>query len=244
MSDNALEMSAVGASQYGAFLQLVDSKCLVVGGGTIAVRKIQGLVETGAHLVIVSPELDPRLVDVLLMGTHTHIKRCYEAHDVLGMRLVFAATNDADVNARVAQDASAQGILVNVADNPSLCSFMVPSVIARGDVSIAIGSAGQSPALTRALKQYLEPLLPIAIGALARYLSSLREQILSLHLPEHERHEWLKRLISVEMLEAWRQGDHTKLEATIQEVCNQYGLVVAPLPKAIDEYHHSKQIVE
>src|SRR5689334_11089741 len=112
--------------------------CVVVGGGDVAQRKVALLREAGARVRVVSPALCTTLANELAAGAFEHVARGYESRDLDGARLVIAATGDADVNARVASDAGARELLVNVVDQPALCSFVMPSIIDRAPVLVAV----------------------------------------------------------------------------------------------------------
>ena len=195
------------ASFYSVVLDLANVPCLVVGGGLVAQRKIQELIEAKAKITVVSPTLVTELTYLHSKGAITYTPRRYVKEDIEGMRLVFALTDDARVNANIAQDARRVGAFVNVSDNPKLCSFVVPAVVHRGDVHVAVSSSGRSPALTRALRQYLERVLPTELEELANYFGVLRKQILSLDLSAKERHECLKSLVTADLYREWQQGE-------------------------------------
>ncbi len=140
---------------YPIFLNLHGKRALVVGAGPVALRKTQGLLECGAQVTIVSPEIAPEFASLPV----TLRRRRYRASDLRGQALVFASTNDRDVNHRIAAQASGLGIPVNVADAPGECTFHVPARIRRGDLQLAISTSGRSPRVAKALRQRIEALL-------------------------------------------------------------------------------------
>ncbi|PWI58725.1 precorrin-2 dehydrogenase/sirohydrochlorin ferrochelatase family protein [Sulfoacidibacillus thermotolerans] len=218
-------------SFYSAFLDLQGEPCLVVGGGIVALRKVRTLIEAGAKITVVSPSLHTELADLRDSQALLHVARTYHVKDLAAKRLVFAATNDASVNAQVARDAKQHGIFVNVSDDPTLCTFLVPAVIRRGEIQVAIGSSGQSPALTRALREYIEEYLPQELGELASYLANIRKEILSLDRSTKMKHESLKNLITADLLRLWQSGHGAAFQDTVTRVCMEYGLSVDPLPQ-------------
>jgi siroheme synthase-like protein len=137
---------------YPVFLNLAGKPVLVAGGGPVAVRKARGLLDAGAIVTIVSPELTADL------PVHWKRRRV-RVSDVAGMSLVFAATNDRRVNARIARAAQSKGILVNVADAPGECDFAVPARIRRNGFHLAISTDGENPRAAAALRRQLEELL-------------------------------------------------------------------------------------
>jgi siroheme synthase-like protein len=137
---------------YPIFLDLSGRRCVVVGGGAVAARKARKLLEAGAEVVVVSPEVHPDLGD---MGVEVH-ERSYEHGDLEGADLAFAATDRREVNAAVAREAKARGIRVNVADRPTEGDFAVPSTLGRGGLQVAVSTGGASPTLARRIKNELE----------------------------------------------------------------------------------------
>jgi len=133
---------------YPVFLDLVGVAVLVVGGGPIALRKATGLVEAGALVTVIAPEVGDEFTAI----AQRIERRAYRHGDVAGFQLVMAATNDRAVNALVASDAKLHGLWVNSADDPDNCSFILPAVAQRGVVTIAVSTGGASPALARRLR--------------------------------------------------------------------------------------------
>ncbi len=141
---------------YPVMLDVTDRSCLVVGGGGIALRKAQGLVEEGARVTVVAPEAVDPLVKMAQEGRLSFERRAYASGEAATYALVFAATDDREVNARVFADADDAGVWVNVADDPDLCSFHLPGRVRRGPLQLAIASAGEAPFAVRRLRQVLE----------------------------------------------------------------------------------------
>ncbi len=159
------------------FLNLKEHPCLVVGGGDVASRKIKALLKAQAIVTVVAPELCERLQKDLKAGLFQWQQRCYAENDLDDCVLVYAATNDMEVNRLVSQQARQRKLPVNVADNPALCSFIMPSIIDRNPVQVAISTGGASPVLARLLRTRLETLIPAAYGRLAEVMDSFRGQV-------------------------------------------------------------------
>ena len=159
------------------FMNVKGENCLVIGGGKIASRKVFMLLRAGASVSVVSPELCQDLTIRKDEGEITHIDREFEDADLEGCKVVIAATNNEKVNSHVSQLAKAKGIPVNVVDAPDLCSFIVPSIIDRNPVQIAISTGGASPVLARLLRSRLETFIPAAYGRLATLVESYREKV-------------------------------------------------------------------
>jgi siroheme synthase-like protein len=162
---------------YPVFLELKGRPCLVVGGGQVAARKVEGLLAAGARVTVVSPSLDPDLAKLTAERRIRHVERPYQRMDMKGYALVIAATDDGAANERVAGEARQSGIPVNVVDEPALCDFILPSVVRRGDVVLAISTGGLSPALARWLREELETYLSEDFERLAQLLAEVRSEL-------------------------------------------------------------------
>lgn len=162
------------SAYYPLFLNLDAKACLVVGGGMVAERKVQGLLEARAFVIVVSPRLTATLYRLVDKGVIAHVPRSFHNEDVAGCALVIGATDNAEVNARIAMAARQRGIPVNIVDTPELCDFIAPAVLRRGDVQIAISTGGRSPTLAKRLRQGLEVLIGPEYGQLADLLGRLR----------------------------------------------------------------------
>lgn len=156
------------------FLNLRDRRCLVVGGGDVALRKVGMLLRAGARVQVVAPDISAVLQEKLAGQGGFRIGR-YETSDLDGVALVVAATDETAVNAQVSRDCQARQLPVNVVDNPALCSFVFPSIVDRSPLLVAVSSAGKSPVLARLLRARLESTIPAAYGRLAELCGEFRE---------------------------------------------------------------------
>lgn len=162
---------------FPAFIDLRGMLCLVVGGGEVAARKVSSLLAAGARVRVIAPAVCQQMSALLRRGAAAHDRREYAAGDLEGSSLVFAATDDAEVNAAVYREAAGRGLLVNAVDDPAHCTFIVPSQVVRDGICIAISTHGQSPALARHLRERIEHAIPPAYGELARLLGRLRDEV-------------------------------------------------------------------
>jgi precorrin-2 dehydrogenase/sirohydrochlorin ferrochelatase len=162
------------ARYYPICLSLEGRPCLVVGGGAVALRKVESLLDAGARVTVVSPEFCEEL---LRLGAATRLERPFEEQDVAGAFLVYAATDDAAVNRAVAAAARRHHALVNVVDTPAECDFIVPSTLTRGELTVSVSTGGASPALARRLRLELEKLFPKSYGRFVRLLAGLRAEV-------------------------------------------------------------------
>lgn len=166
-------------------------------------RKAEALAEAGAQVTVIAPEVDPRMHAVERVGL---VEREFRSGDTSGYALVFAATDDRPVNATVSQEAQANGIPVNVVDDPELCSFIVPSVLRRGDLLIAVSTSGKSPALSKKLRRKLEDLFGPEYGTLTDLLGELRDQVKSRYDCQADRDAAFHRLADSDILDLLREG--------------------------------------
>ncbi|MEA2392093.1 MAG: precorrin-2 dehydrogenase [Solirubrobacteraceae bacterium] len=153
---------------YIACLKLSGRRCLVVGGGAIALEKVEGLLACDGEVTVVAPELEPALQSYASEGSIRWLARPYEPADLDGCFMVIAATDDSEVNIGVYEDAERRAMLVNVVDVPPLCNFILPAIVRTGPLAIAISTAGASPALAKRIKreisaQFGEPYAELAV---------------------------------------------------------------------------------
>ncbi len=173
------------------FLKLEGKTCLMVGGGEVAYRKIKSLESTHVRIYVVAREVSKSVEEMVQQGQVIHLAKEYDSSQMDGCELVIAATNDEELNRRISCDAHDRHIPVNVVDNPGLCSFIMPSVVDRHPVQIAISTGGASPVLARLLRARLETLVPSAYGKLAELMKSVRKEVKQkLPVQRERRHFW------------------------------------------------------
>jgi precorrin-2 dehydrogenase/sirohydrochlorin ferrochelatase len=173
------------APHYPVFLDLKDRRCVVVGGGDIAERKVAGLLECAARVNVISPRVTPDVRVHAERGELQWVAREYTEGDLKGAFLAIAATSDEAVNVAVAREASREGVVLNVVDKPALCTFIAPAVIRRGEVTVALSTGGASPALARKMRESLEKSEVLEYACLAGILSSARAEIKRLGVAVH-----------------------------------------------------------
>jgi len=154
-----------------------DARILVIGGEAAAEAKLRTLIKTDANLVVIAPEISPEISRWHEKGLLSWIERDFEIADLIGVRLVYVATEDDDFNAEIAELAGAKGLLVNAADQKDACDFITPALVDRSPVIISIGTEGTSPSLARAIKTDLEARLPSVLGKLANITNDLRVKV-------------------------------------------------------------------
>ena len=162
---------------YPILLNIQGRKCLVVGGGPVALRKVKALLEHGANVEVVSPTLCPELNQLATDGAIRAIQRDYKSEDLQHAFIAIAATDDAKTNESVAAEARRRGVLVNVVDDPKNSAFIVPSYLKRGDVIIAVSTSGRSPALARKIRNKLESDFKTEYAQLAVVADEVRSEL-------------------------------------------------------------------
>jgi len=169
LSDKAEDKTM--SQYYPIFIDLKAQPVLVVGGGVVALRKVQTLMQHGALVHIVSPQIVPELKELIDEKTCFWLEKDYSTEDIQEAILVFSCTEKEEVNAQVANDAKAHHRPVNVVDDPEICSFIVPSIMERGDLKIAVSTGGSSPIVARQVRAELQSLYGLEM---AEYLTLLK----------------------------------------------------------------------
>jgi uroporphyrin-III C-methyltransferase/precorrin-2 dehydrogenase/sirohydrochlorin ferrochelatase len=199
------------------FADVRDRACLIVGGGSVAERRAVLLLSAGAEVHVVAPELTTEtLADLVAERKITHHARRFAADALEPYWLVVAATNDRLLNARIAAAAAAAHRFCNVVDDPKLCSFIMPAIVDRAPVTIAIGSRGLSPVLTRWIKGLIETILPQRLGALAELAGAWRERARSAIPDADERRHFWERVVSGEVAEHAFAGRNADAERALE----------------------------
>ncbi len=211
----ATESGAPAMRYFPAFLDLVGRDVLVVGGGEVAARKVRLLSDAGARVTVVAKRLVPELAGD---GHLTIVRRGFVAGDVLGKALAVAATDDREVNRRVAEAGAAAGIPVNVVDDPSLSTFIVPAIVQRGEVVVAVSTGGASPVLARRIRARIEEALPARLGALAAFARRLRRVLRARIADFGERRRVWEAVLDGPVGEAVLAGRETEAEARLERV--------------------------
>lgn len=209
---------------FPAFLNLQGHQCLVVGGGPVAERKVKTLLRYGASVQIISPQLTASLaalVEEQRQSTEPHLSykaKPFEDSDLYGWFLVIAATNQFEINQRIAELAAARNVLVNVADNPEASSFIMPAVVDRSPVTIAVSTGGASPVLARQLKMKLETLIPSSCGQLAAITEEYREKVKQHFATVEERKQFWEQALKGVVSELVYAGQLTKAREVLDQM--------------------------
>ena len=162
---------------YPVALELAGRPVLVVGGGAVGERKVDGLLAAGARVTVLSPRLTTRLSALAGEGRIRHLARAYRVGDLQGYDLVFLAVPDDSVTAAVVAEARARRVWVNAADDPARCDFILPAVLRRGELVVAVTTGGASPALARAIRDRLEPVVTEEYAELTALVAEVRREL-------------------------------------------------------------------
>lgn len=190
---------------FPLFVNLKDKRCLVVGGGEVASRKIEILLRFEAHLIIIAPEISNYIMRLEELGKITIIRREYSKKDMAGAILVVAATSSKTANERVYKDAVSRNIPVNVVDNPELCTFIFPSVVKRGALTIGISTSGEYPALSKKIRKITESAFDDGYSDILELLADFRTFVRASRLPQLEKEKELGLVLD----EFYSKGDIT-----------------------------------
>ena len=162
---------------YPVFLDIAAKPVVVIGGGEVALRKVEGLLDAGARVTVVSPELHPDLGTLAVEGRVKHIAREYERGDLQGYVLAFVGTDDRSLNAIVAREGRERGVWVNAVDDPPNCDFIMPGIVRRGDLIVAVSTSGGSPAMARKMREEMETFLTEDYALLLELASEVRAEL-------------------------------------------------------------------
>jgi len=164
-------------SYFPIYLEMTRRRCLVIGGGAVAERKVAGLLEAGADVTVISPEASDSILRWSKEKSLLHISRRYQPGDLTEFDIAFVATDDRAVTAQVFKEGRSLGVWVNAADDPAHCDFILPSVLRRGDLTVAVSSGGRSPALARTIREELELYFTDEYRLLANLAAEVRDEL-------------------------------------------------------------------
>lgn len=165
---------------YPVYLNLKGRKCLIVGGGQVAFRKVKALLICQANVTVVSPSLTSGLKALAESKEIIFLQKTYSLEYLENAFLVISCTNEAALNRQVAEDCFSRNIMVNVVDDLPLCNFIVPALVSRGPLSIAVSTEGKSPAFARRVREELEEKYPEVYGEFVSFLGQMRKEVISL----------------------------------------------------------------
>ncbi len=206
---------------YPVHLDIHNRNCLVIGGGGVGTRKVKTLLDCGARVIVVSPEVSQQLRDLATSGEIKLEERSYQSEDLNDMFLVIGATDDEKLNKQISSDADRLNTLCNIADRPEVCNFILPSIVHRDDLVITISTSGKSPALAKKLRKSFENQFGEEYGTLLHLLGAIRKKLLQ-QAHEPEAHKPLfEQLISSDLIVMIQKGKIEKIDSLLLEVLGE-----------------------
>lgn len=207
---------------FPAFLDLRNQKCVVIGGGRVAQRKIGALWQAKADLTVISPHFTDDFERWLAKRPIEVVQRCYQPGDLQGAFLAIAATDEEATNQMVAEEAQRRGVLLNVVDKPDSCTFITPATVRRGPLHLAISTSGTSPMMAKKIRQQLEEQFSPAYGRFLRLLDEVRPKVLQ-DIPDADRRrELFDRLTQPRVLDWIKRGRTEKAKRWMDETIREF----------------------
>ena len=203
---------------FPIFLDIKDRPVVVVGGGRVGERKVSSLLKAGAKVKVISPHLTKNLKRLAERGRITPIEREYKRGDLKGTFLAIAATADCETNQQVFEEGIRRRIPVNVVDSPAQCSFIVPSIISRGDLTLAISTGGKSPALAKKIRKELQNSFGPEYARLLKLLGAVRRKLLQEGSPSDINKMKLTKLIESPILPLMREGRRREIDELLRKI--------------------------
>ena len=203
---------------YPIHLDIQNRNCLVVGGGQVGTRKVNTLLNCGANVTVVSPEISEGLHKLAETTPLTLKSRPYRSADLEGMFLVIGATDDETLNQQIRSDAERRNTLCNIADRPEKCNFILPSIVRRDDLVITVSTSGRSPALAKKLRKTLERQFGPEYGDFLKLMGAIRSKLLS-QAHEPEAHKPLfEQLIDCNLIALIQEGKAEEINALLAKI--------------------------
>lgn len=203
---------------YPVCLDVSQRPCVIIGGGEVAARKAERLVQCGARVTVVAKRLSPEMLRLKGEGAVSHIDADYGIDHLRGAFMAIGATDRNDINESIAADARSLGVLVNIVDDPAHCDFILPSIMSRGDLSISISTGGKSPALAKKLRLELEECYGPEYVALLNIMGALRERIVAAGASPDENKKLFEAVLDSDILEAIRSNDRDRIRQIVRDI--------------------------
>ncbi len=203
---------------YPVHLDINNRKVLVVGGGSVGTRKVKTLLDCGARVTVVSPEVSRQLRELAASGDIKLAERSYQSEDLNGVFVVIGATDDERLNQQISSDADRLNTLCNIADRPEVCNFILPSIVQRDDLVITISTSGQSPALAKKLRKALENQFGEEYGTLLQLMGAIRKKLLQqAHKPEAHK-PLFEQLINSDLIAMIQAGKTEEIDMLLFDI--------------------------
>jgi len=206
---------------YPISLDIKNRNCLVVGGGSVGTRKVMMLLECGAVVSVVSIEATEKLQELSVNGQIGLERRPFKTSDLHGKFLVMGATDNSGINRHIYAEAQRLGVLCNIADQPEACDFILPAIVNRGDLTIAISTSGKSPAFAKKLRKDLEKEFGTEYADFLKLMGEIRKKLLNEdHEPEAHKHLF-EQLIERDLVQMLKKGDTENINSLLLEVLGE-----------------------
>ena len=206
---------------YPVHLDINNRNVLVVGGGSVGTRKVKTLLDCGARVTVVSPEVSRQLRELAASGDIILAERSYQSEDLTGVFVVIGATDDETLNQQISSDADRLNTLCNIADRPEVCNFILPSIVQRDDLVITISTSGQSPALAKKLRKALENQFGEEYGTLLQLMGAIRKKLLQqAHKPEAHK-PLFEQLINSDLIVMIQAGKTEEIDALLFDILGE-----------------------
>jgi precorrin-2 dehydrogenase/sirohydrochlorin ferrochelatase len=206
---------------YPIYLDVKDRNCLVVGGGSVGTRKVETLLECEAKITAVAIDAAEKLKRLSESGVIQLKERAFQSADLDGVFLVIGATDNEDLNFKIHEEAQRRGVLCNIADRPEACNFILPSIVNRGDLIIAISTSGKSPAFAKRLRRQLESQFGDEYAGFLDLMGAIRKKLLSKdHEPEAHKHLF-EQLIQRDLVQLLKKAETEKINALLLDVLGE-----------------------
>lgn len=212
---------------YPIFIDVEDREVAIIGGGEVCARKAETMLRYGARVTIVSPRFTAEIESWEREGRVVLRRKAYETADIETAHIVIASTDDTAVNERIAADCRARRIPVNVVDVTPLCEFIVPAIVEKGSIQIAISTGGKSPALARTLKEELQRTIGPEYDEVNTLLGSLREAAKGALPTDAARKRFFDGILARGILEMLREGRREEAFAAVRKACEEAGVDVS-----------------
>jgi precorrin-2 dehydrogenase/sirohydrochlorin ferrochelatase len=193
-------------------LDINGRTCIVIGGGKVALRKTEGLLKCGGNVTVISPKLEGKLSELAQIKKITWQKRSYQEGDLQNAFLVIAATDDPVIQEAIFSEADKKNLLVNVADVPKWCNFILPATVRRGDLSISVSTAGKSPAMAKKLRKDLEKQFGLEYDLLLQILGRLRPLVLAKNQPHEDNKVSFEKLLHPDLITWVKEKNWSAIE--------------------------------
>lgn len=206
---------------YPVYLDIQNRNCLVVGGGSVGTRKVMTLLDCGATVVVVSPAVTEKIEDFSNNGLIKLERRFFKASDLDKMFLVIGATDNQELNRQIHTGAERLGILCNIADRPEDCNFILPAIVNRSDLIIAISTSGKSPAFAKKIRKDLEKVFGIEYAEFLKLMGEIRNKLLSEdHEPEAHKHLF-EQLIKRDLVKMIKERQTENIDSLLFEILGE-----------------------